>query len=74
MKANVGFLDQFIRLFLGVVAIGMAIANVFVAPWDMIIGAVGAVMLLTGLVKFCPAYILVGLNTCGKETGADSAH
>ena len=73
MKANVGFLDQFIRLFLGVVAIGMAVAGIVGAPWNMVLGAVGAVMLLTGLVKFCPAYLLIGLNTCGvKET--DSKH
>ena len=67
MKANVGFLDRFIRLFLGVVAIGMAVANIVGAPWNMVLGGVGAVMLLTGLIKFCPAYTLLGINTCGVD-------
>jgi len=72
MKANVGFLDMFIRIFLGVTAIGMAIAGVFPAPWDVIIGIVGIVPLATGLMKFCPLYTLLGINTKGAD--ADSTH
>lgn len=70
MKANVGFLDMFIRLFLGVTAIGMAIAGVFPAPWGYVVGGIGGVLALTGLIKFCPAYILFGINTKGKDDGA----
>ena len=72
MKANVGFLDMFIRLFLGVVMIGMAVAGVFPAPWDMVIGIVGIVPLVTGLLKFCPLYTILGINTKSKDEG--SAH
>jgi hypothetical protein len=72
MKANVGFVDMFIRIFLGIVMIGMAVANVFPAPWGMIIGIVGIVPLATGLMKFCPLYTLLGINTKGKD--ADAAH
>ncbi len=72
MKANVGFLDMFIRIFLGVVMIGMAIAGVFPGQWNMIIGIVGIVPLATGLMKFCPLYTILGINTKGKD--ADAAH
>jgi len=72
MKANVGFLDMFIRIFLGVVMIGMAFSGVFSAPWDMIIGIGGIVPLATGLMKFCPLYTILGINTKGKD--ADAAH
>ncbi len=71
MKANVGFLDRFIRIFLGVVAVAVAVAGVVGAPWNMVLGVVGAVMLFTGIIKFCPAYILFGINTCGTESSGD---
>ena len=32
--------------------------------WGIVAGVVGAVLLITGLVGFCPAYKLVGLSTC----------
>ncbi|HCJ51794.1 MAG TPA: DUF2892 domain-containing protein, partial [Gallionella sp.] len=30
-------------------------------------GYIGIVPLLTGIFKFCPAYTLLGLNTCPME-------
>ncbi|OYY74030.1 MAG: hypothetical protein B7Y40_06320 [Gammaproteobacteria bacterium 28-57-27] len=72
MKTNVGFVDMFIRLFLGVTAIGMAVAGVFPAPWGMIIGIVGIVPIATALLKFCPLYTLLGISTKSKD--ADAAH
>ncbi|HHM06020.1 MAG TPA: DUF2892 domain-containing protein [Gammaproteobacteria bacterium] len=58
MTANVGQLDRTIRIVLGLVLISL----VFVGPqtpW----GWIGAVFLVTGLVKFCPAYAVLGLRT-----------
>mgnify|MGYP001765273501 CR=1 FL=1 len=72
MKANVGIVDMFARIFIGVVAIGMAIAGVFPAPWDMVIGITGIVPLFTGLMKFCPLYTILGINTKGADK--DAAH
>jgi hypothetical protein len=72
MKANIGFLDKFIRLFLGVTAIGMAVAGVFPAPWNMIIGIVGIVPIATALINFCPLYAILGIST--KDKDADAAH
>ncbi|MBF0453358.1 MAG: DUF2892 domain-containing protein [Magnetococcales bacterium] len=59
MKANIGGIDRILRVVVGLVLIAL----VFVGPqtpW----GWVGVVPLLTGLVKFCPFYPLLGLNTC----------
>ncbi|MEW6444890.1 MAG: YgaP family membrane protein [Pseudomonadota bacterium] len=67
MKANVGFVDMFIRLFVGACLIGLAVAGV-IGPW----GYVGVVPLATGLLKFCPAYTLLGISTRGK--GNEEAH
>lgn len=56
---NEGTIDRVIR-----VVVGLAlIALVFVGPqtpW----GWVGAILVITGLVGWCPAYRLLGIKTC----------
>lgn len=59
MKFNVGTIDRVIRIVVGLALIGLA-ATGTVAWW----GYIGVVPLLTGLFKFCPAYALIGVNTC----------
>jgi hypothetical protein len=66
MKANVGGLDRAIRIVAGLVLIALAVFNV-IGPW----GWIGIVPLATGLFRFCPAYSILGLNTCPmKGAGA----
>ena len=59
MKANVGSLDRALRISAGVVLIGLAAAGV-IGAW----GYIGVLPLVTGLLRTCPAYRLLGLNTC----------
>ena len=61
MKCNVGKKDKIIRFILGVVAIGL---GVYFQSWW---GAIGVVLILTSLLKWCPAYLPFGIKTCGKE-------
>ena len=59
MSANVGGIDRILRIVVGLALIAM----VFIGPqtaW----GWIGLVPLLTGLFRFCPAYSLIGMNTC----------
>jgi len=63
MAANVGGLDRTLRVVAGLVLIGLA-ATGTVGMW----GYIGVVPLLTALVGYCPAYSLVGLNTCPVKT------
>lgn len=73
MKFNVGTIDRVIRIVLGVVLIGLA-ATGTVGWW----GYIGVVLLATGLFKFCPAYALIGVNTCPakktEDNGGTQAH
>jgi len=62
MKFNVGSTDRVLRIIAGLVLIGLA-ATGTVGVW----GYIGIVPLLTGIFKFCPAYTLLGLNTCPME-------
>ena len=59
MKTNVGGIDRALRIIAGVVLIGLA-ATGYIGWW----GWIGVVPLLTGLAGTCPAYRLLGLNTC----------
>jgi len=56
---NVGGIDRVLRILVGLALIAL----VFVGP-KVIWGWVGLVPLLTGIFKFCPAYKLLGVNTC----------
>jgi len=62
MKANVGTIDRVLRVTAGVVLIGLA-ATGQIGMW----GYVGVVPVLTGLFRFCPAYTLLGMNTCSMK-------
>lgn len=59
MKPNVGTVDRVLRIVGGLVLIGLA-ASGTVGVW----GYIGVVPLLTGIFRFCPAYPLLGMNTC----------
>ena len=61
MKVNVGSADRIIRIVLGIVII--VIGFVFQTWW----GAIGAVVLLTGVFKVCPAYMPFGISTCKTD-------
>ena len=64
MKVNVGNVDRIVRIVAGLALIGLAVAGT-IGPW----GYIGIVPLLTGLTRVCPAYSLVGVDTCstGKK-------
>lgn len=71
MAANVGSVDRVLRLIIGAVLIALPFVMPHLEIWSNPIfyyGAlvVGAVNIVTALIRFCPAYVLVGLNTCGR--------
>lgn len=61
MSCNVGSIDRVIRILAGLALIAWALMGGPVWAW------VGVVPLATGLFKFCPAYTLIGMNTCGTK-------
>jgi len=62
MKVNVGTIDRVVRILAGLALIGLAIAGT-IGPW----GYIGIVPLLTGLIRVCPAYSIIGVNTCSAD-------
>lgn len=62
MKVNVGGLDRILRIIIGFVLIGLMLQGV-IGVW----GWLGLVVMATGLFSFCPAYRLLGINTCKTD-------
>lgn len=66
MSTNVGGLDRLLRVIVGVALIALALGywpGVPAKTWAWI----GVVPLLTAVLGWCPAYNLIGLNTCPKR-------
>ncbi len=59
MKTNTGNIDRILRAIVGLVLLSL----VFIGP-QTLWGLVGLVPLLTAIIGFCPAYTLLGINTC----------
>lgn len=61
--ANIGMADRTIRILIAIALSAYAYMTL-AAPWSYVAYAVAAVLLVTALVRFCPAYRLVGASTC----------
>jgi hypothetical protein len=62
MKTNVGTIDRIARFAVGLVLIALTVTGV-IGAW----GWLGVVPLLTAAVGFCPAYPMLGINTCAAK-------
>ena len=60
MTPNVGGADRVVRVVVGLAIIA---AGVYFQSWW---GVVGVVPLLTATIRWCPAYLPFGFNTCKK--------
>jgi len=59
MKINVGGVDRIVRIAAGLALIAWVLfANGPAWAW------IGTAALATGLLNFCPAYSILGINTC----------
>ena len=61
MTPNVGNTDRIIRVVAGLALIAWAVAGGPAWAW------IGVLPLATGVFRFCPAYRLLGMNTCGTK-------
>ncbi len=59
MKTNVGGMDKWARIIVGVVLVALAVSGT-IGVW----GWIGVVPVLTGVFGYCPAYSLFGWSTC----------
>ncbi|HJR76923.1 MAG TPA: DUF2892 domain-containing protein [Nitrospiraceae bacterium] len=68
MKCNVGKIERPIRIVLGLILIAIgSLAELPIAGMAIALVA-GSIALVTGVIGFCPAWALLGINTCGSKS------
>ncbi len=67
MKANVGTIDRVLRLVVGAAVIAFGYMGGLASPWNVVAIAAGSVFVVTALIKFCPLYPILGINTCSSK-------
>lgn len=70
---NIGTIDRSARFVVGIVLIALSLlppsAPVLagLGVWRWAIAVAGLVMIGTAAMRFCPAYTLLGVNTCARQ-------
>lgn len=67
MNCNVGGAERVVRILLGVAFLSLAIFADFPLWGKTAAYLVGVVALVTGAVGVCPAWKLLGINTCSSR-------
>jgi len=67
MKANVGGIDRIVRLLAGLALIAVGALGLVAAPWNIVAMVAGAVFTLTSVIRFCPLYTILGINSCSVK-------
>ena len=64
MEKNMNSVDRIIRIVIAIAAVAGAVAVGFgsIGAWLLLV--VGAIMLVTAAVGFCPLYRVFGVSTC----------
>ncbi|NCB51702.1 MAG: DUF2892 domain-containing protein [Clostridia bacterium] len=60
MKQNVGTVDKWIRIILGLALLSLLFLIKGSARW---LGLIGLIPLITGFINYCPLYSLFGIST-----------
>ena len=68
MQKNVGTLDRSIRAVAGIAAIAAYTLNLVEGTVGIVALVAGIVLLVTSAISWCPPYILLGINTCGRKS------
>jgi hypothetical protein len=63
MKTNQASWDRIVRVVLGIILLYLGLADVVSGAFGIILAIVGAVLLFTGVIGFCPIYWLLKLGT-----------
>jgi hypothetical protein len=69
MKCNVGGTERSIRIGAGLLAMGIGLFAGLSSTIAGVVLGVGAILLITGTVRFCPLSALFGINTCSPTSG-----
>lgn len=67
MHINVGTPDRIIRLIVGIALLAWAVFGHLSTLWFWLALIVGLALVVTGVLRVCPGYSLLGINTCPRK-------
>lgn len=70
MTRNLGRLDQFLRIIVGLTFVAYALKDGSLAAGNVVAGVIGLVLLVTAFFSYCPLYTFLGVSTCSKADRA----
>jgi Inner membrane protein YgaP-like, transmembrane domain len=65
---NVGGIDRLIRIVIGLVLIALGLFHVVTGTAAIVAYVVAAIAIITGIVRFCPAWAMFGINTSSSKS------
>lgn len=66
MNTNESPVDRIIRVIVGIVLIALGLLGIASGVWMWVAYVLGAVLLITGIVGFCPLYKLFKFSTAKR--------
>jgi Inner membrane protein YgaP-like, transmembrane domain len=69
---NVGALDRLLRAAVGIVLVALGAFAGLSLGLSVVVWVLAVLLLGTAALGFCPAYLPLGLNTCGTAAGGPS--
>ena len=66
MKSNMGTADRVVRSLVALAIVGLYATGAIGGTVAILLGVLAAVLLLTSLVGWCPAYLPFGISTCRR--------
>ena len=63
MKPNMGTIDRVIRAIVGIALIASWPLGLLEGTLAIVLPVVGVVLLITAMLRWCPPYMLLGINT-----------
>ena len=72
MTRNLGGIERTIRIVLGAILLALGAFGELPVWGTATALVVGAVVLVTGAIRFCPCWLLFGINTCATKPSAKS--
>ena len=71
MKGNEGKLDRILRVIFGVIFVFAGFLYL-APPASQALMVIGGILLLTGMIGYCPAYSILKIDTCGGICNMES--
>jgi len=63
MKRNIGSADRITRIIIAAVIAVLYFTSTITGAWGIVLMVAAGIILLTGIINFCPIYYALGINT-----------